>query len=90
MVCLESGHLRVLPLQDIHDPDAGRTRVRLVDVQTEHYKVAREYMIRLERADMEDEDMQAKLAEAAKTTPEEFKKRFATLPGISHHSSRRI
>ena len=42
MVCLESGHLRVLPFEEFRDPVTGRTRVRLVDIQSEHYQVARE------------------------------------------------
>ena len=28
------------------DPDSGRTRVRMVDIESEYYRVAREYMIR--------------------------------------------
>ena len=83
MVCLESGRLRVIPFEELRDPETGRTRVRLVDIQAEHYKVAREYMIRLEAEDFEDEDMRRKLAEAAGTTPEEFGKRFGASLGLS-------
>ena len=84
MVCLESGRrLRVIPFEELRDPETGRTRVRLVDTQAEHYKVAREYMIRLEAEDFEDEDMRRKLAEAAGTTPEEFGQRFGASLGLS-------
>ena len=82
MVCLESGHLQVLPFEELRDPDTGRTRVRLVDVHSEHYNVAREYMIRLGPQDMEDPEMQAKLAQAAKMEPDEFKRRFASALGL--------
>ena len=77
MVCLESGNLRVLPFQEMNDPDTGRTRVRLVDVQSEHYNVARGYMIRLEKQDFQDSKMRTRLAESAKMTPEAFEVKFA-------------
>ncbi len=81
MVCLEGGRLRVLPFDDLRDPKTGRTRIRLVDTQAEHYRVAREYMIRLERKDLEDPEMLVKLADAAKMTPQQFKAKFAHVVG---------
>ena len=82
MMCLEAGHLLVLPFEDMRDPFTGRTRVRLVDVDSEHYNVAREYMIRLKSKDLEDPEMRSKLARAAKMEPEEFKEKFASVAGI--------
>ncbi len=82
MVCLVGGKLEVLPFDELRDPATGRTKIRLVDINSEHYKVAREYMIRLEREDLENPEMLAKLAEAAKMTPEEFKKKFAHVVGL--------
>ncbi|MFA0783858.1 diphosphate--fructose-6-phosphate 1-phosphotransferase [Fervidibacter sacchari] len=82
MVCLVGGRLEILPFDELRDPVTGRTKVRLVDINSEHYKVAREYMIRLEREDLENPEMLAKLAEAAKMTPEEFKKKFAHVVGL--------
>ena len=43
-----------------------------MDVRSEHYHVARKYMIRLEQSDLDDTDMCAKLAAAAHMTPEMF------------------
>ena len=83
MVCLENGYLRVLPFEELQDPDTGRTRVRLVDTQAEHYKVARKYMLRLVRQDLEDPDMRAKLAEAAKMSPEALESKFAHAVGMA-------
>ena len=37
-----------MPFEELLDPETGRTRVRLVDTEAEHYRVARDYMIRLE------------------------------------------
>lgn len=83
LVCLEEGHLRVLPFEELRDPVTGRTRVRQVDVRSEYYHVASEYMIRLERRDLEDPEMRVKLAEASKMTPEEFEQKFASAVGLS-------
>ncbi len=83
MVCLDSGHLRVLPFEELRDPATGRTRIRVVDVQSEYYHVAREYMIRLEPADLQDKEMRARLAEAAQMSLEEFEKAFAPSVGLA-------
>ena len=83
LVCLESGHLRALPFEELRDPATGRTRVRLADIESEHYEVARKYMIRLERGDLEDPEMRAKLAQAASMTPEELDNRFGPIVGLT-------
>ncbi len=82
MVCLVGGKLEILPFDELRDPVTGRTKVRMVDINSEHYRVAREYMIRLEREDLENPEMLAKLADVAKMTPEEFKKKFAHVVGL--------
>ena len=83
LVCLQDGHLNVVPFDDLRDPRTGRTRVRVVDRDSEHYKVARDYMIRLERRDLEEPEMLAKLAEAAAMTPQEFTKLYSSAAGIA-------
>ena len=81
LVCYASQYLKVIPFEDIRDPVTGRTRVRMVDVRSEHYQVARGYMIRLSREDLEDPQMLAQLAEAAKLTPDAFRTKFASAAG---------
>lgn len=76
LVCLDGGRLRVLPFGDLRDPATGRTRVRMVDPRSENYRAARDFMIRLERRDLEDPVMRMKLAEAAKLSPEQFDDAF--------------
>ena len=76
MVCLEGGNLHVIPFEQMRDPVSGRTRVRYVDMQSEHYRVARQYMIRLNRRDLNDADMLGQLAKAADMTPEAFVAEF--------------
>jgi 6-phosphofructokinase 1 len=58
------------------DPKTGKTRIRTVEIDSDDYHVARRYMIRLEKEDLEGE-MLKKLAVAVKMAPEDFKKRFA-------------
>jgi 6-phosphofructokinase 1 len=82
LICLEDGHLHVVAFQDLRDPDTGRTRVRKVDCGSEHYAVARKYMIRLERRDLEDSQMRDRLAEAANLSPEDFSGYFWPVAGL--------
>ena len=82
LICLQDGHLRVVPFQDLRDPETGRTRVRKVDVESEHYAVARKYMIRLERRDLENPEMLGKLAGAASISPEAFSRTFGPAAGL--------
>jgi len=83
LVCLgHAGFLRVLPFDEVMDPDTGRTRIRLVDTESEHYRVAREYMLRLERADLDDAETVAGMAAAAGVAPEEIVRRFGPALGV--------
>ena len=83
MVCLEDGHIKVLPFEELRDPFTQRTRVRRVDIHSESYRVARDYMIRLEKEDLADPDMKLRLATAAKMKPDEFERRFAPVVGLA-------
>jgi 6-phosphofructokinase 1 len=84
MVAIEEGRLSPMPFGSFSDPQTGRTLVREVDITTESYQVARKYMIRLERDDLEDAAKLEALARAAQLSPAEFRARFAPvadLPG---------
>jgi 6-phosphofructokinase 1 len=84
-ICLESGRLNVLPFEELRDQATGRIRIRLVDVHSEHYHVARKYMIRLEQRDLDDAEMRAKLAAAAHLEPETFGRTFAAAVALPHN-----
>lgn len=84
LVCLEEGRLHYLNFAELLDPQTGKTRLRLVNVDKPSYRIAREYMIRLEQEDFENEERLAALARASSTrdkscSPKEFKKRFEYL-----------
>jgi ATP-dependent phosphofructokinase / diphosphate-dependent phosphofructokinase len=78
MIVFDEGHLRPIPFTEMIDYSTGYARVRKVDLNTETYQVAREYMIRLERNDFEGESLD-RLARTANLTPEAFKSRFSYL-----------
>jgi 6-phosphofructokinase 1 len=79
MVTIQQGKFRPIKFADMLDPATGRTRVRMVNTDTESYKIARRYMIRLRRDDFDDQKDLESLAAAAKLTPDGFKKRFGYL-----------
>lgn len=81
MVSIQDGRLVPISFHDIREPGTGKTRVRMVDVESESYRVAREYMIRLEPADFSNRDRVEKLASAAGLSAEVFLDRFGYLSG---------
>jgi ATP-dependent phosphofructokinase / diphosphate-dependent phosphofructokinase len=82
LVCLSGNELRYLKFADLLDPRTKKTTVRPVNIDKPSYKVAREYMIRLEKEDFDKPERLAALARAASSPQnpmavEELKKKFA-------------
>jgi ATP-dependent phosphofructokinase / diphosphate-dependent phosphofructokinase len=75
LIALSGGRVTPVNLDDLRDPQTGRVRVRLVDVTTEAYEVAREYMIRLEPGDMSEPRL-SRLAAHTNLSAEVFKAQF--------------
>lgn len=73
MVTIQQGKFKPIKFGDMLDPETGRTRVRMVDVDTEYYKIARRYMLRLRRDDFSDAAEVAKYAAVTHLSPEQFK-----------------
>ncbi len=65
------------------DPATQRTRIRRVDINSESYRVARKYMIRLEKEDLANREMKLKLAAAAKMEADEFERQFGAVAGVA-------
>jgi ATP-dependent phosphofructokinase / diphosphate-dependent phosphofructokinase len=78
MVSIQSGRLTPIPFAQILDHATGRTRIRMVDVQSESYQIARRYMIRLGHEDLEDPEA-AHYAAVLKLSPESFRAQFGYL-----------
>ena len=68
-----------LPFGSFRDPQTGRVRIRQVNVESSSYRVAREYMIRLDRRDLDDPDKLRPIAAAARLSPAAFRDRFGYL-----------
>ncbi len=81
MICVDNGRLTPLPFDEIIDPETKKTAVRYVDTESDSYKVARSYMVRLEKRDLADSDFVRKMAAVGKMTPEDFIARFKYLVG---------
>jgi len=79
MVSMQAGHFIPVPFAELVDPDTGRSRVRLLDIHSTRYSIARRYMIRLRRDDFEDPLDLAKLAAAARLPVDEFRREFEYL-----------
>lgn len=82
MVCIVDGELEYLRFEDLLDAKTKKTSVRSVDITKPSYKVAREYMIRLEREDFEIPGRLEQLARAASSkensmSAEAFRKQYA-------------
>jgi 6-phosphofructokinase len=76
MITIQEGHMVPLPFGSFSDPETGRVRIRLVNVESSSYRVAREYMIRLDQQDLGDPDKLRAIAAAAGLTSETFRDRY--------------
>ncbi|HZL95414.1 MAG TPA: diphosphate--fructose-6-phosphate 1-phosphotransferase [Vicinamibacterales bacterium] len=83
MVSIQSGRFVPIPFDDLREPGTGRTKLRLVDTNSEGFRVARAYMIRLEAEDFAHAAWVDRLADAAHLTPGAFRERFEYLGSMT-------
>jgi 6-phosphofructokinase 1 len=79
MISLQGGQFVPIPFGDMLDTQTGRARVRLVDIRSTRYAIARRYMIRLRRDDFEDPHELAKFAATAGVSLQQFREEFEPL-----------
>ena len=79
VVTMQAGRFVPVPFDELVDPATGRTAVRLVDVKSTRYSIARRYMIRLRRDDFDDPHELAKFAATLGLTLDEFRGEFEYL-----------
>ncbi len=79
MISIQAGHFVPIPFPELIDPNTGRAKVRLVDIHSTRYAIARRYMIRLRRDDFEQPGMLADFAAIAGMSVEEFRRQFEYL-----------
>jgi 6-phosphofructokinase 1 len=76
MITFQEDHLVPLAFGSFNDPETGRVRVREVNIGSDSYRVATEYMIRLEQEDLDDPEKLRDIATAAGMAPERFVERY--------------
>jgi ATP-dependent phosphofructokinase / diphosphate-dependent phosphofructokinase len=76
MITRQNGELVPIPFGELMDLETGRTRVRMLDTTSLSYRVAREYMIRLDPSDLAEPARLSAMAKAGGTTPDDLLKRF--------------
>ena len=79
MISMQGGHFVPVPFAEMTDPETGRAKVRLVDITSTRYAIARRYMIRLRKDDFDDPQELARLATTVGLSPADFRKEFEYL-----------
>ena len=79
MVTMQAGRFVPVPFEDMLDPETGRTKVRVVDLHSTRYAIARRYMLRVRRDDFENPEELDHLASAAGMTVDAFRETFEPL-----------
>ena len=79
MISMEGGRFVPIPFSKMVDPETGRARIRLVDITSTRYRIARRYMLRLRRDDFEDPRELAKFAATVGLSLDEFRREFEYL-----------
>lgn len=79
MVSIQNGRFTPIPFARMVDSSTGRTKVRMVDVDSQSYQIARQYMIRLTEADLNDSGALGRYAALTGLSVEKFRERFAAV-----------
>ena len=79
MVSIQEGRFTPIPFKQMLDPTTGRAKVRMVDVASESYQIARRYMIRLAPEDMADTQTVGRCASAVGSSADAFRERFRSI-----------
>src|SRR5262245_31796669 len=79
VITMQDGEFRPVPFAEMLEPETGKGKLRVVDVRSETYQVARDYMVRLKPKDFTDQAWVEKLAKAAAMDAAAFKNQFAKL-----------
>jgi 6-phosphofructokinase 1 len=77
LITRQNAQIVPIPFDELMDPKTHKTRVRLVDIETESHGSARSLQVRIEPNDFADPERLGRIAEAAKLTPEQARERWA-------------
>ena len=81
LIALSGGRVVPVQLAELQDSSTGRVRVRMVDVTTESYRVARNYMTRLEPGDMKEPYL-SRYAACTNLSAKDFREQFEPVTRI--------
>lgn len=76
IISIQNDQIVPLPFSQILDPVTQKTQIRKVNINSIQYRIARQYMIRLEQDDFVSSINLDRMAMIANQTPDQFKKRF--------------
>jgi 6-phosphofructokinase 1 len=79
VVAMMEGSFQAVPFDSIMDPATGRMRVRMVDIASDRYMIARRYMLRLRKDDFDDSALLAGCARVMGISIDEFEAQFRSL-----------
>jgi 6-phosphofructokinase 1 len=79
MISIQAGNFVPVPFCELIDPTTARARIRMVDIRSTRYAIARRYMIRLRRDDFEEPRQLERIAASAGMSTAEFRKAFEYL-----------
>lgn len=79
VVSMVAGRFEPIPFSTLPRGETGELELRPVAVDTEAYKIARRYMLRLRRDDFQNADLLSRLANTANLSTDTFRQRFAYL-----------
>ncbi len=79
LIAMVNGHFQPIPFDKIMDPATNRMRVRMVNLDSDRYRIARTYMIRLRRSDLDDDLEMQRLSAVIKKSPADFQREFASV-----------
>ena len=79
MVSIQNGRFTPIPFETMVDAETGRTKVRMVEVDSPSCQIARQYMIRLTGNDMNDPVALGRYAALTGLSVEAFQQRFASV-----------
>jgi 6-phosphofructokinase 1 len=79
MISMQAGNFVPVSFRDLIDPVTGRAKIRMVDVRSTRYAIARRYMTRLRRDDFDEPLRLSRIAETAGMSVDDFRKEFEYL-----------
>jgi len=79
LITRQESRIVPIPFADLMDPATGRTRVRMVEIDTDVFRQALALQTRVTAADLEDDEKLAAIAAAAGLSAAEARERYAPL-----------